>query len=341
MKKISVDGGALVNNQSQRFGNYVFTQELVKALKHFDNKNQYILYLQERQNIKSPLTPRIIRPNLGWLKLRISIEELFRPNQIFLAINQALPWYLPGKKIVFCHGLAPLIHPKLYPDSNERMKQQIRQMLKLANYIVVGSEKLKNSLNDINGEERGSGKIQVLNYGIPASFLKPFAKINKQPYLLYVGSNHPIKNLDFLITAFKQFIKMPTYRDFKLKLIGVGTNFLVPKELSNQVAVIDHVPHHKLGKIYRAASCLITTSLYESFNLPALEALSQQTQVVGLKEALIPELKPYCFISPNNPEKFAQKIVQAIEKPKQINLIKLKKQFNWQLYVNKLLRLYE
>ena len=124
-------------------------------------------------------------------------------------------------------------------------------------------------------------------------------------------------------------------------LVGVGFNFDIPKNLSKSVIIVAHAPQKNLIKIYQAASCLITTSLYESFNLPVLEALSQKTQVVGLKEALIPELEPYCWVEPSNLQKFAKTIIKAINKPKFINLPKLKKQFSWQKYLKQLTKLYE
>jgi len=340
MKIVSVDAGALSSPQAKQFGNYTFSFELISALLKYDKKNNYRFYLQS----PFPKLPRqnsvILKPKLGWLKLRVSLREFVKPSNVFLGLNQALPLYCGGKKIVFCHGLAPLKYPQLYPDSRRRIAQQIRQMLKEADLIIVGSKRLKNSLNDISGvgERNAKNKIKVINYGIP-TFLADYKKAGKKRALLYVGSPHPIKNLSFLLKAFSEFIKLRDFRDYRLYLAGVGSDFDIHG--MKQVVVIPHAKGEQLSTLYRQASCLVTASLEESFNLPVLEALSQNTPVVGTRLAIIPELAPYVNLAPGSPAAFAKVIAKTITSPKPINLNALRKQFSWQKYVQKLTAFYE
>lgn len=343
MKIISVDAGAFSSQSNTHYGNFTFSKELIRFLQQIDRVNNYRFYLQKTDSFFQDSKGVVIKPKIGWLKLGISLREIISPSEVFLALNQALPWYCPGKKIVFCHGLAPLNFPKLYPDSQKRMKQQIRQMLQPSNWIVTGSQRLKNSLNDIYREEKRSKKplnIKVLNYGIGQNFLN-YKAAKRQPVILYVGSSHPIKNLNFLMTAFLQFINLPKFRHFKLQLVGVGNNFKPLPTLSPKVKIINYCQNRQLIRLYRQVSCLISTSLEESFNLPILEALSQKTPVVATKSATIPELEPYISLAANSPLEFAKTIAQAITRPKAINLTQLRKQFDWQYYVQELIKLYD
>ena len=62
--KISVDGGGLGAKKGERFGNYVFSENLIKALCLYDKKNKYFFYTFEN-----------LKPRLAWLKGRVSLEE--------------------------------------------------------------------------------------------------------------------------------------------------------------------------------------------------------------------------------------------------------------------------
>lgn len=344
MKTISVDAGALAGKQNSQFGTYTFSKELINALVKKKSKQHYRFYLQAKNQDIPAKNRVIIKKKLGWMKFWISFEELIQPASVFLALNQALPVYCPGEKIVFCHGDAPYFFPKLYPNDHQRINSQIKQMFKKANLIIVGSKKLKNSLTDIYRQEQGSTKnmpkIKIINYGLSEQFLS-YQPQKRQPYLLFVGSSTPVKNLNLILAAFKQLLNLPGYNSFKLKLVGVGQHFQVPKELKKQIIIVPYAPKTKLKRIYARASCLVTASFTESFNLPVLEALSQKTPVVSTKSAIIPELKPYVIVCNSLAMDMAKKIKQAITQPKIINLNKLKKQFNWQTYVQELSNLYE
>lgn len=343
MKTVSVDAGALSGQSHTHYGNYTFSKELIQALLKYDQNHSYRFYLQEPSHIVPQKNSVVIKPKLGWLKLGISVQELNSPSQVFLALNQALPWYYPAKKIVFCHGTAPLDFPKLYPDSQKRMRKQIKQMLEKADWIVVGSKKLMARLNDIYREEKreeGLLKIKVINYGIGQDFLD-YQKTLKLPKIVCVGSSHPIKNLPFIFKTFAEFIKIPEYGNYRLSIIGIKEPLNIPKEIRKQVEIVGYLQPKQLCLYYRQAQCLVTASLEESFNLPVLEALSQQTPVVGTQNAIIPEFVPYVNIAPSSPKLFAQKIIKTVKKTKKIDLEKLRQQFSWQHYVQKLQQLYE
>ena len=109
---------------------------------------------------------------------------------------------------------------------------------------------------------------------------------SERPYFLFVGMNHKIKNIDFLVKAFTIFKERQEYKDFELILVG-NHHKLVNEKLGIRCKVVDR---NELAFLYRNATGYLTTSLYESFNLPVLEALSQNCNVVGKSDALIPEL---------------------------------------------------
>ncbi|MEK7633575.1 MAG: glycosyltransferase [Patescibacteria group bacterium] len=321
--KISVDGGALNQKNSQRFGTAVFSENLVIALKKYDKKNQYFVYTFDN-----------LKPKLFWLKGRVSLEELKQKKDIFLALNQAIPLYTSGKIITFCHGLSYYFHPQLYPKRDVvRLKKQLEEMLKRSDKIIVSSEKVKQELALI--DQYIEAKIIVLLFGIPSDMESAKIKI-KNKYFLFVANNQKIKNIDFILQSFNRLKQDIKYKSFKLFLVGDWKEY----ENKNQgIISIGNVTRQKLKKLYQRATALLSSSYYESFNFPVLEALSQGCPVVGLKSAIIPESKPYVNLA-NNLDEFVENMKQITITPNVQLINQLYIKFNWKNYVNNLVKLY-
>jgi glycosyltransferase involved in cell wall biosynthesis len=312
--KISVDGGGLGSKKGERFGNYIFSQNLIKALLKYDKKNQYFIYTFSK-----------LKPRFAWSKIRLSVEEFRKKKDTFLALNQARPLYVSGKVISFCHGLSYYFFPKYYSlKDNLRLRRQLDEMILKSNIIVVSSIKVKKELESITVKYSKKTKIIIILFGIPFDmnrFTLHVTRYTPKKYFLYVGMDHPIKNISFIKERFSEFKKFSEFKNFKLKIIT--------KNCSRK----------DLKKLYQNAAALLTASYYESFNLPVLEALSQGCPVIGLESAVIPELHQYVNLAKN--EKEFLELMKTIPKKPDTQLIKqLNKEFNWKNYVEKLVKLY-
>ncbi len=336
--KIAVDGGALCSPSYKRFGTFTFTSSLLTALSKYDTINSYYPYSFCNKPpsvvLGNNMFYKILKPKFLWTKVRISLEEFTAKSDIYLALNQAIPLYTSGKVIAFSHGLSFLHYPKLYPYGAIQLKNQLQSMVKRADVIVVSSQKVKIDLESrfINRNL----KIAVLPFGIPMDFEYAPEK-KRQPYFMFVGSNHPIKQVQFLIDAFADFIQKEEYSHYELHLVGP---FNLLKKKAKNVSVFTKLPRSKLQGMYQRASGYLTASLYESYNLPALEALSQGCPVIGLETAVIPEFKEYCEVVDSKDAfiKAMKKIADG--KGKEIDNKKLKEKFSWKTYVQELMRYY-
>lgn len=329
--KISVDGGALNQKNNQRFGTAVFSENLVKALQLYDKKNSYHIYTF--QNLK---------PKFFWMKGRVSIEELKNKKNIFLALNQALPIYASGKIISFCHGLSYHFFPQNYSTNDViRLNRQLKEMINRSDKIIVSSEKIRKELVSIN--QLINTKIIVIPFGIPFDMVDkptfPRDTAGKKKYFLFVANNQAIKNIYFVLESFDRLKLDPKYKKYRLILVGNWKGF---ENIDKGVISFGNVSRKKLRGLYKKATTLLTSSHYESFNFPVLEALSQGCPVIGLKSAIIPELKLYVNLV-NNLDEFVEKMKSIATKS--INLPtgrqgRLYKIFNWKNYVANLVKLY-
>lgn len=333
--KISVDAGALCAREDNQFGNYTFTKNLIRAISLYGKKHTYALYSfcdkDDKMELGKNMEYKKLRPKLFWSKVRVGIEEVLHRKDLYLALNQSVPMLTFSKIISFSHGLSFKFYPGLYRDYDS-LNEQLEEITKNSDRIIVSSIRVKNEIAETLPAV--ADKIAVLPYGIPFDMSPPKTKVRKEKYFLHVAADHPIKNVPFLIKAFAKFRKIKKYRDFKLYLAGYTKKINDPN-----IKAIPFVNRSELKKMYQKATAVLTTSFYESFNLPVLESLSQKTQVVGLRHAIIPELRSYVRTA-DDLDEFVDLMKKAVTKPFRVKK-ELEKNFSWKKYVRELEKVYE
>lgn len=335
--KISVDAGALCPKEEARFGNYTFTRSLIEIIQNQNKMDEYFIYsfcpkpswLKESRTIHY----QRLKPKVLWLSTRVSIEELRRKKDIFLALNQAIPISTTSRVIAFSHGLSFYFYPQYYPDSYHALKDELDTMVERSEAIVVASIRVKKELKKIYPKREN---IKIINFGVPHDMLDHQSSIRKK-YFLFVGMNNRIKNIDFIIGAFKKFRSKRKIADFKLVLVGDLKSYEDQK--SGITAYVD-ISRPALKKLYSQASAYLTASFYESFNFPVLEALAQNCPVVGLKSAIIPEFTPYVNVA-NNLDEFVN-FMEVVSRKNNRNMYRreILSRFSWNKYFIKLSSLF-
>jgi glycosyltransferase involved in cell wall biosynthesis len=110
------------------------------------------------------------------------------------------------------------------------------------------------------------------------------------PYMLYVGSHRPHKNLPRLVQAFRKI----DFQGLHLLLTGTPTPELRAcvdvARVADRVRFLGRVSDDILPAIYRGAILLVLPSLSEGFGLPPLEAMACGTPVVVSQLTAPPEV---------------------------------------------------
>lgn len=177
----------------------------------------------------------------------------------------------------------------LIKEFAEYAERNVRANIMNARRIIVNTVFIKNEVMDLLGipEDR----IDVIPLAPAAvSYKVEDHKSNKsgrfidKPYILYVGTVEPRKNLKTLIRAFKE---IRTEYDIALIIAG-GLGWLYddiiqyPEELGikDEVFFTGYVNERKLLNLYNHARVFVYPSLYEGFGLPPLEAMALGIPVV-------------------------------------------------------------
>ncbi|MGB9872473.1 MAG: glycosyltransferase family 4 protein [Anaerolineae bacterium] len=114
------------------------------------------------------------------------------------------------------------------------------------------------------------------------------------PFVLYVGSNKPHKNLTGLIEAWSCL--GPHVSPFTLTIAGAwDPRYAEPRLLAERLGLanirwLGPVPEADLPALYSAAALFVFPSLYEGFGLPVLEAMACGTPVVCSDTSSLPEV---------------------------------------------------
>jgi len=158
------------------------------------------------------------------------------------------------------------------------------------------------------------------------STLSKYGLSDTSRYILYVGGIAPHKNLSCLVNAFSNLISMEQYRDIKLVLVGDYKNdvFLIDEQLKRNmdnpdlkqnVIFTGYIPDEDLNFLYNGATIFVLPSFCEGFGLPALEAMSCGTVVIGSSTTSIPEVvgDAGLYFDPHNENELVSKLQTVLD----------------------------
>jgi glycosyltransferase involved in cell wall biosynthesis len=190
--------------------------------------------------------------------------------------------------VVTVHDLAQ-IH---YAETTTRWSRiyaaaTLRRVIDAADRIIVPS---LNTAADLSSTLKiRPERIRVVMPGIDPIFLRALQSqpVVAGPYVLFVGTPEPRKNLPRLIEA----MRLLRARGFRERLVIAGSGGWGNVSLeSENVDQLGRVSDDQLAALYAHASCLAIPSLHEGFGLPAIEAMACGSPVVAGRTGALPEI---------------------------------------------------
>lgn len=196
----------------------------------------------------------------------------------------------------FVFALHDLNHLRVSANSNVAKRAYYRHIIRpacrRAAFVLTVSEY---SRREITAWAKVR-ETKVINVGNGVSF--PFVSIGRKhdpgyPYLLYVGSRKPHKNLPRLLKA---FAVSGVHKDVRLVLSGAPDQSVLAEmgRLGLNGEIVFAGPPSEsstnLAELYRGALGFVFPSLYEGFGLPPLEAMACGVPVLASNACAIPEV---------------------------------------------------
>ncbi|HEV2208402.1 MAG TPA: glycosyltransferase family 1 protein [Verrucomicrobiae bacterium] len=238
------------------------------------------------------------------LGVPLDIVRRRRRFDLFHFLYNTAPVWTPCPFVLTLHDLSALYVPEMLNWVN-RMNIWWQHRLKAARAerIIALSE---NTSRDIVRWLRiPESKIDVVYHGVEPAFApaEPERKADlarrlrlDRPFLLYVGTYLPHKNLDTLLRAFARLTgSWPGPLD--LVLAGKpGRNSANIQRLvrdlgiESRVRMPGFVPEEDLPALYSLCSAFVFPSKYEGFGMPLLEAMACGAPVLSARSSCLPEV---------------------------------------------------
>lgn len=214
--------------------------------------------------------------------------------------NFILPPIHSGKSVATIHDMTFKRYPDYVEEKNRQyLESKIADTINRADAIITVSEFSAKETVELLGVD--SCRVFPILNGISDNFRKvPEKECNQvlkkmgitKPFLLFVGTVEPRKNLPFLIETFEKLSEF----DGQLVIAGAaGWKYepifkrITSSSRARDIVHIQHAGDKKLMTLYSSASALVFPSFYEGFGFPPLEAMACECPVISSTGGSLPE----------------------------------------------------
>ena len=295
---------------ARRTGTERYSLEITRALIESAPEHQFVLYFN--QPPPPGLLPgggrvrwRVIPARRLWSVGRLSLELRARPPDVLFVPAHSLPPLAPSASVATIHDLGYLAFPGEHPPATRLLRDAAnRWSAARARRVIAISAATQRDLVRCYGTPLE--KIDVVHHGHDPAFRSVLDRGLLEavrarhgldvPYVLFVGTLHPRKNLERLLRAFDRVVGR-VQQPLTLALAGgIGWHegrlrrALAALRAPDRVRVLGYVPDQDLPALMSGALALAFPSLYEGFGLPALEAMACGTPVLASNTSSLPEV---------------------------------------------------
>lgn len=302
--RICIDSLGISELKGTGLGTY--TSELISNLMYMYPQPKYdLLYDGSGLELKLDRNTNVSPINLNINRLYndySSIEDHIMKNNVNIYHSPNNGFSIPENKrcnyIATILDMLPVINPKLVDEKYlYKFNAVFHNVIKNCDKLVVLSDFLREQLKNYYNVP---DKNILVNYPGCSKIFTPKSQEScdnilsskykvKGDYILYAGSIHIRKNLENLITAFKQVNLQ--YKDIKLLLVGSCQgkrreyyerlqNLTEDLKLQDSVLFIGTADYNDMPYFYSKAKCTVNLSKYEGFPLSSLEAMACNTPVI-------------------------------------------------------------
>ncbi len=236
-------------------------------------------------NLRTGRGPRNFLERRWWLwGLRGEISRL--GVEVFHGTDFAVPYWPRCPSVLTLHDLSPWMNPAWHSQA-ARVRRRTPWLLRLlpATLVITHSEAVRKQA--IEYFRLAPDRVVAVPLAA-ASFLRPVpGSPNGTPYLLYVGTLEPRKNLELLLDAWRE-----VRRDHPIDLVLAGRRREDFQELQAEPGL--HLPgftrDQDLPRLFSGALAFVYPSNYEGFGLPVLEAMQCGAAVITSRDPAISEV---------------------------------------------------
>lgn len=326
--------------QHRRAGLGRLTTELLPALLEQDSNNEYILHgwsysldVEKLERMKKPNVTTALARIPGnvkrwyWTRARFpALESLVGAFDIFHSADQFLPPLKRARTIATVHDLASIKFPEFFDQRVLRMNAFLEEHIHRADAIIVPSEHTGHDVAVLMNVP--SERIHLVRPPVCSTFSSSpgpnDAAVAKKfsldfPYMLFVGTLEPRKNVGAVVEAFN---RLPATTRCELVVVGKKGWMYEPilhamenSPAKNRIHHLDFVTDEELAVLYRRAMMFVYPSFYEGHGSPVAEAMASGIPIITSANSSLREIADgvALLIDPAKPDEIADAMQMLID----------------------------
>lgn len=315
-------------------------ERFVKA--HHLEKNSQILRL-----------PPKLWPTL-WYQLNWPpIESVLKKTpDVYHAWEELVPPTTHIPIVATIHDLAILKFPETaHPSTLAKHSAAWERLKKTQSHVIAVSQSTKKDVIELLGF--APDKVHLVYEALPEENKLKLTNEEQEkalerfrldrPYILFVGALEPRKNIDRLVTAWKNF-----ENEYDLVIAGPREWGVEILDTSVHIHQLGRVTPSQLAALYSRATAFAYPSLYEGFGLPILEAFHYGTPVLTSENSAMSEVSGTAamLVNPLEIESITHGLEKLLneksaQKDHRKQAMKLQLQlFNWDKTAEKTIKVY-
>ncbi len=290
------------NGLPNRVGSSQVAFEWLTELEKIDKKNRYVIYLPVEPTWDMPKEREAwqyeILPNrFLWTIFVLTPAIRKQKFDIFFSPTHYAPLFARCPQVISILDLSYKHFPELFKKKDLlQLNLWGRHSVGRAVKIITISNSAKNDI--IREYGIPEAKVEVVYLGVKEVSESKMSKKEilakhevKEPFILFVGTLQPRKNIVRLVEAFSRMKS-------NLQLVIIGRRGWQYEEtlnapsrfgVSDSVLFLENVTDEELPAFYESARIFVLPSLYEGFGLPILEAMKYGCPVLTSNVSSLPE----------------------------------------------------
>ena len=331
--RIGLDGDVLGR---RRTGDESYLTSLMRGLHGIDEDNEYVVYVRDAEAVASmfPELPRFgfesVRPQSIWFRYALGLPWLLRRRPVdLLHVQYFIPPMTPCPTVLTVHDLSFVVHPEFFSLRDRVLLQRlVPKSMRRADRIITDMEITKQDMVRIYGVD--PERIEVIPLAADLRYRPMDREVCREsvaksfgvdgPFVLYVGTFQPRKNVEPLIRGYTQ---MREQGDLQHKLVLVGKpkhkyesvfEAIETSPFRDDIILTGFVEDDDLPVFYNAADVFVFPTLFEGFGLPVVEAMACGTPVITTNVSCLPDVSggAAMLVDPNDPEAFATAMTSVL-----------------------------
>jgi glycosyltransferase involved in cell wall biosynthesis len=294
-----------------------YVAELSRALAAEFPEDEY--WLVSDQDWKGGPDLRRGRPPGNWLTRRWWLVGLPRElkrlgAQVFHGTDFGAPYRRVVPSVMTIHDCSPWLEGERRQTAADRIRRRTRWTLRSATLVITPTEAVRREV--LERFKLAPSRVIAVPLAASEVFQPRVEPETDQvrrrlgvqgPYLLFVGTADPRKNVKRLVEAWREARRVRP--ELELVLVGRGHAGAEPG-----LTVAGRLPDEDVAALLSGAELFVYPSLYEGFGLPVLEAMQAGAPVVISRDAALLEVAGDAAAA-TSPDQLGRAIVELMGSP--------------------------